>query len=546
MKKIDYLFLIILLLTPAVWTKLVNANYYTTKQTFFLLAGGVSFLGLLFKEQILFPVTNKWIKVTLLFAALPYFIFPLILYDLTLFLNIAEPLAILGIFTLLYQYNIQTDDFLNRFKYPLQIIYLFIISVAFYDVYNLRILQDTKTTNFFIGSFGNVNMLAEFYVLSLPLVHRMTQTAKTSFIKLSSYLIHFSVIFIVLYSQSRSAWIGLFLWLVFNIFKNFNKSHFISAGLSIVLFLGLAMTPSKDDLTLTDKKNSTTERLSLYQSTLELIKDNPMGIGGGTFTNLIVPYRMNKQFVLTDMTYADQPHSEILKWIAQYGWVFIILIPILFFILIQKLYILKDYFLISVGLTLLPQVLFQFPFENPATVILLCLYFSFAALLFTHKVTIQTKKIFQSALIASSVLLTYTGITFFGSVFIESQYANDLKLTEMACTYYPLNIRPCMYSVNSANQQNNTFLSRQILKSSFEKFYLMSDYQRTTIAYFDKSGQTEKACQLVQVYQFVYPKQEFYNKKIIEMCQKAPTPFDFNLASDQFTIQYKNWLFSAI
>ncbi len=559
---------ILLCLIPLAWSNRVNANYFTMKSFLLYLVGGLSFFAIAFhkKDHVNIPAGQwKWwtgffIGLQLLYAFI--FGFPLGLFALP------KLLSLLGI--VLFLVFIQFD--LNHFLKKQEWLFLFFWGLLFVLTSRDLVTQLMNSGLHYqallvIHPFGNVNMMAEFYLLSVPLVYYW-MTQKNEIAKSVKVIAFILVNIFLLATKSRSAYLGLGLWWVLWFYQTYFQQRaklFLTAFVAAVLAGGLFVY--KSDFSLAASKNySTLERMNFYKSAVDLIKDYPLGVGS-QFSTKIVPYRLQYPVGPAESEYPDQPHSEILKWGVQFGWLGLILSLICMSFMANHIVRSGSFLLKGAGLVILPQLFFQFPFENPATIVMLAIYlYLFAQSLPQQAVT--WKRSFKALSVLTGLGVFYYAAVFIGSIYIESNYPHNLEKTTQACHFNPSYLRGCVrknYNLLKDRQYSDVkkslkedmrlnyyaadylkVLSDSVNEGSLEPDLVMQDESLTSISVYDsvenQSKSIEKTCQIHHVYAFIYKDQQHYSADDVKSCQDTAAPFDFKKSPAEFDREYKNWL----
>jgi O-antigen ligase len=535
--------IMILWLIPLAWSRQVNANYFTTKLFLFYAVSGLALAFMaIFQSKINFLKVSStkalWVPILLLLG-----------------FNLAQPLAfanwgfILFAFKffallalILFFVNINIEKFIgSKLSTVMTLtITVTVIAVSLNQFYDFRIERGINESWHILGTFGNINMMAEFLLLSLPLVSLWVRDEK--YLPRPLKILIFSLwIFLIVYARSRSGWLSLALWSGFILILSPSKNDIISLLVGVSLYFAANLIPSTQDNVAAAKSNSFAERLSLYKATAELVVDRPLGIGVGTFSNEIIPYRMKQDFPPPEFEFADQPHSEILKWFAQYGWVGGFLCLFLIGFIVRNLWLSKDVLLGGAFVAMVPQLLFQFPFENPATLLLLAFYFAIWIGRKKWTQEVHLRPMARLSMIVVGLIIIVNGFLFFSAVLVESQFKKDLQLSESMCALFPINIRNCNNTTLLYTEQKNLTAARQILKQNRPYAYFASDFQRMFTFLFQFDADKRAMCEMIHVYNTVYKNQRNFPQEIVKACQPVPVPFRYE-APEQFKTSYVEWL----
>lgn len=538
---LQYILCLLLFTIPLAWWTRLNANYYSTKLTLLYLAGALAWLAIPGQLKVpKFPRPMLYSLVVIVTYQLLHHTYRLQLDD---FLYVFKFLSFSALVLWFYSQNLNLEKLYKNVTYALFLSAVTILSFSGYEFYNTRIIDNSTDISVLLSTFGNVNMFAEFLVLTVPLLFHWTRYKDKipNWLKLLTFGLW---IFFILYCRSRSAWVGLFFWLLVQFRYKISRAEIISMALAFVLYFASMYAPSKENNLTAIKENNTAGRLALYEASFEMIKDNPWGIPAGRFMGEIEPYQMNTSFKPSEYSYYDQPHSEFLKWGAQFGWVFLAAAFVFF---ISVIYVLGRWFwaqknplYVETFAVLIPQVLFQFPFENPASLLYLSLVY---ALFFQEFATVKEVKIhfmFKPLAVALFFAGVYSSMGFLNSVYQESTQPRTEKIVT-ACEYYPINIKAChaklTYYIDT--KQFEKFVTE--FKTDFVKEPFFVDYLRLLPTYYSIKQNNKKTCESLFLYSTIFPAQTAFDKKYYENCKGFANLFYFE-NPQQFKTQYLTWL----
>jgi hypothetical protein len=300
----------------------------------------------------------------------------------------------------IYSQNFKIDKIFDKLSWPFFIMLVVIIGFTAEEIFRLRILEMNIKTDAILSTFGNVNMMSEFLILSWPFLILWGRWEKDKIPQMVKFFVLFAVGFFIFYGRSRSAGLGLLAWVVYKLIKkDLNVKEITALVWGLIIFAISHFTAPNVAKISKFTPESISERSSLYQGSVELMMARPFGIPPGQFMNEIVPYLLNKTAGPNEFAFFDQPHSEFLKWGIQFGWAFLALCLAFFGLLIYELYkkqrdssveVKKESgFFTECLIVLIPQLVFQFPFENPASI--LCIAVAFGLFLSTYKHGIKLK-----------------------------------------------------------------------------------------------------------------------------------------------------------
>ncbi len=193
------------------------------------------------------------------------------------------------------------------------------------------------------------------------------------------------------------------------------------------------------------KTGSTQYRIELYSKSLEMLLANPAGTGLGSYEFGFIPYKSHGDLPTTEGIVDKTPHSELLRWGIENGWLYIIILVIFCWCLLSNLWRLpieKALRLSIVGsfLIALPQILFQFPFENAFP------FFHFSGLLALTCSGSRTVKVPANRsylLFGVACFSVVIGFGFFLSKYNEFNFQNRIDKLGLACSLYPANWHAC-------------------------------------------------------------------------------------------------------
>ncbi len=535
---LDLIIICGIFIIPLIWSKLLNANYYSAK---FFLVFLVSSISILASSRFLtWPALPKVLLWTLGILVLLHLTSPLLsgqwahVYYLSKFVSF----ALLAYY--FYTLKIDLVSFFKKYDIFVFVSAALILVFALNDFYIVRVQNLNVESGLLLGSFGNVNMMSEFLILTLPFLHLWlrTQTGIPPFLKA---ILLFGWFFFILYCRSRSAWIGLSLWTIYCLYKK--NLSLKEAGLllgSFAVYHLSFLAPTMINAGGVAKGESLSQRLHLYQSTLQLISEHPFGVGVGQFFNEIIPYLVNSDFRPLEYVYFDQPHSEILKWATQFGWIGFVLPAIVFFYLVRLIVKEKQFFLACSFLVLIPQVSFQFPFENPAS--LMYLAFLFASCLSLYPVAKRITVSFKNRLIVG--ILALLGVchafAFVTSIFWESSHQNQIEIVSASCDIYPININACFNKVHFLLGNNRLVETRQAFAENFKKFPFHAGLMRLLPSYLKASTEDRKTCEAVLEYDYVFTKQTYFQPELVKSCSIFKLPV-VHQSPPQFEKEYLSW-----
>ena len=554
-------------LIPLVWSRYLNANYLSTKTFFFYLASSLALLGLPDKVNLrqipkpllyaLVLVISHYLASHLFEQPWMYTFYPFkvvwdyfgVTFPEQQWWNVFYLFKMLGfcfICAYIYSQNLQIEGFIKRYNLAFFAVAAFIFSLSIYQVFKFRVLESNIETLVILSTFGNVNMFAEFLVLILPLFYIWLRNEDKVFYCIKA-LFFAALIFLLLYTRSRSAWIGMVLWFVIIGRTRLQKWDWVGAATALALFLLSHFTaPGVDKI---DKfiPSSFHTRSSLYQGSVQLLADKPLGIGMGQFMNEIVPYLLDKPVRAAEFSYYDQPHSEFLKWGIQFGWGFLALTIFIFSYLgylVYKKYVLdskntSNIFFAGSFLVLFPQVLFQFPFENPASAMYIAIVFGVFLSSFPYG-TILNLRWVKPLLAVFAFAGIFNSFYFLGSIYLESHFPVSADVMNVVCKVYPVNFKACHWKNKNLLQIKNIQAFRSEFKNDFTVNPFYCDNLRLLPEYFNYGSDEKRTCEAILLYDFIYKGQRTFPIESMPVCHKYTVPIQFN-SPKQFSTDFRQW-----
>ena len=539
---------LLFLILPIVWSRYVNGNYLSTKTFLFYFASSLALLAL--------PAR---LKIRNIPKAVFYLLPIIFLYYLThtiYELNYSEILSVFKMlsfcFIAVYIYSLCTNvtALTHRLSLYLAAMWSVIIGIGLWQIIDFRFYQGVDGVYKTLGSFGNVNMFAEFLILTLPFLFfwlKQKQDTVPYFIKLLFF--SFSV-FLIVYTGSRSAWLGALIWLLILAARYLKKIEWVSISIAIAAALiTFHTTPNLG--TLPEEKNySIGIRSSLYSAGLQLMKDRPFGIRPGQFMNEIVPYLMNEKVGPQEFSYFDQPHSEPIKWGVQQGIPFLILslsaLVIIFYYLVRN-FIKSNreadsepLFYLGSFITAAPQIAFQFPFENPSSAMFLAIVLGLWLSKFSESGKhIDLRWVFPAIGLAS-ILGVINAFLFAFSIILESHYGTSPDIMNIVCKAYPANFRACHLKNRSLFDLKNIQAFRQEFKTDFLNNPFFCDNLRLLPEYFNYANSEKKTCESLLLYNQIFKNQKTFKIEAMPACQRYTSPVQYKDAK-QFNEEFRQW-----
>lgn len=256
-------------------------------------------------------------------------------------------------------------NFIKYFAY-------FILIFSFYEVsWSLKIFLQyffsegyTGRNLYFAGMSANPNITAFSVAIKLAILPLITEKIlHNRFIKLLSYILMILSIFIILLMGSRGGYLALFLLIIgtlsyFIFTKNLKKLTFNSIIFLLGILIFVILNNNKIDvieklntININTVDGSIDQRLRYYKFSLDIIKENPLGIGLGNWK--LESIERDKEFIL-DFIIPYHCHNDLLEITSETGilggLIFISIFILLFKQIFKNIFFRKEYIFMLVGL----------------------------------------------------------------------------------------------------------------------------------------------------------------------------------------------------
>lgn len=541
--------ILLMFLIPLVWSGYVNANYLTTKTFLIYFVSGLAFMALPSYMNLRQVPRKIWFLLLMIF--LYYLGFFFAEGKLSSAFYLFKMLSFVSVTVFVYSLNTSVESFFKEnVSYLYFLMWAVILALTGYEIFNLRVVQENIQTMAVLSTFGNVNMMSEFFVLSMPFMMLWCRFREDRIPYILKILFLFLATFILLYGRSRSAWIGLVAWFIFKVLKKeFNFKEYMAIAAAVILFVISHVTAPDVSKISKLTPNAFSERASLYQGSVQLLLNRPFGIPLGQFMNEIVPYLYDKQSPPAEFAFFDQPHSEFLKWGIQFGWVFLgLCILLLVFLALEIFKRFKSTdpktkgeasFFTEFFIVLFPEMAFQFPFENPAS--LLCIGVALGLFLSSYKHGIRLKVKYARYLIgALGFVCMMNSFIFFTAIHLESAFNVSPDVMNVVCTYYPVNFRACYWRDKGLFDTKNIQAFRTEFQKDFRANPLYCDNMRLLPEYFNYGSNQKKTCEALLIYKDLYREPKHYHPSAFAQCAQYKNPIKFE-NPEQWAKDFKSW-----
>lgn len=314
--------------------------------------------------------------------------------------NISEVFITAGqfftIYLIIYSFiSLPNNHNFNGYLSTFVLIFLLIENIWSFKIITEYILADGYIGRnlYFSGMSANPNITAFSTSLKLAIIPFFIKNLKyEKLVSLIFGILIFGTTLLILFLGSRGGYIALFLAISGILFfdikgrawkKLLIKIFLISLSFSVFSYLNDGKTNLIERVATINPKTkdgSIDQRLRFYGHSLELIKENPLGIGLGNWK--IESINKEKNY-LTDFIIPYHSHNDFLELLSELG-IFGLLYIMIFIILLRHLYkkVIKDYkyaFIIIGVLIFLIDSNLNFPIYRPIMTVnlSLLLYFSY-------------------------------------------------------------------------------------------------------------------------------------------------------------------------
>lgn len=361
-KIIKYIFFLVLLICPLIFLTDTTRNPYVIQNVVFAIGLSVILAIWLIKSnlkrQIILPRTYLdkplflFLLVVLVSVAYSFFIHPKFKLAIISFGGRTLLFLLLNCLAIFYLtvYLLQDEKNLKRLLYigfaagTIASLYALLQYGGIEPIWPMQ-LDPFGTRS--VSTFGNPNFLASFLMLILPVVAVLTVYEKSPIKKLflgGLFIVNF---FGLLVTRTRSAWLGLFVALVFVAFylvvyqrslilRNRRWLIFL-AGILFLMMLypvrfdeekgkkvrAVTVAFEKVKSVIDFKQMAYVQRFLIWESAYSMFKESPLlGHGWGNF-EIIYPFHQGKFLKIKKYspfrTHANNSHNEILEVVSQTG-----------------------------------------------------------------------------------------------------------------------------------------------------------------------------------------------------------------------------------
>lgn len=535
-------------LVPISQTSLLADHFTVIKSGLFLLSASLAIIFILRKNNLYLPRIGG--KYFYLISILVFLRFCSVVTNSNVvsWRSFIEAFAfIILCFYFFLSFVQEREETLKRIRIPFILGLCIVLFESFFEIYRCRAILHNFSNECFPASFGNINMLGEYLVLTLPILIYFWGAVRNSYSSFILGALSSSVIFLIWYSHSRSTWIGAGAFMFVSILFRLYRAKMLIA---LFVFLVSAIASLKFIPLATDvgahKQLSFNSRSSLVRGAIEYLRNSPFGVGPGNFEFGYVPFeRYTETMADPDRVYLD-PHNELLRFGIESGWAFLLLLLVLLLNIVIDICRIKapnniKALLIGLMLVSIPQILFQFPFQNGFSAFWFCLVLGFF-FSFVELSEVRARPIFRKVFLPFGFILTaYVGGSFLIANHLEFFYGDSLSISRIACSIDPANWRACSGKIRNELDAGNLIAAEQAAAAELSK----RPFNFVALKYLMiiKLDQNSKniACEVGHVYHQMFNEKSGLKHYLELECQGHTSPLVDDSASN-YKRSYEAWL----
>jgi hypothetical protein len=443
------------------------------------------------------------------------------------------------------------SESLKAIRTPLFWGLVFTLSRVIFQMFECQNQFNSTSFECFPAAFGNVNMLAEYLIIVLPFLVCDFLNQEQRQAKLIGLLLSASVVAVLITLQSRSTLIGLVLYAIYLLLRNKRLEVFkITLGAAFILLLLNYTLPSGVFASSFEEKSaSSSSRKSLYLASLQIVKDNPFGVGHENFEFMSVLYRSYQAVPANENMIDRTPHSEIIRWAVQYGIVNLLLMFVVLAFLLRETWRparkqqIGSFILQGIAIVLLPQILFQFAFENAFPFVFSSIIIS---LLFLKSAKISAVKQLGSAFLILGVFAIIAGSVQTYGRYSELEKNRTVENSHWTCALGGINWRACTNEVYLNLMNGDLAKVIEGLKKETEIRPLNFIMLRHSILALMQRGELEIACKGAYFYNQLFHNNTRFHNDLELQCNSHWLRLNRPNSPAQFSSELRIWWQKAI
>ena len=318
MKKVELYILILILVICGIYVSKVTMDYtLTTRNLVWVIGTFVLFLLVALRAISDPSQVDLSILSRMIFPVICGF-FVVALFSLTQAANLSEGIyEVLSIFTGIVFLFVATVIIMeNNQNILIKFIILLALGLGTYGLYQYFTMTESPALRF--GTMANMNLCSSSHLLLMPFsIYAVFKYSK--FWKVIGGIAVLVALFIILFSlRTRSTWVALFFAAMV---ATLHKRKLVAITLVSFVLLGVVLYTVKGEKIFGTA--SMKQRGDLWSQSLNMVKDNPLGVGAGNWRVAIPFYSRNFSKTTRDIAfitiYFQRPHNGWLGVLTEIG-----------------------------------------------------------------------------------------------------------------------------------------------------------------------------------------------------------------------------------
>ena len=333
----------------------------------------------------------------------------------------------------------------------------------------------------YAATFGNVNYAGQYIgICVLFFLYAMSVTS-SAFMKrvfiagIAIVITYFSFI------NTRSIMLAGFLIIVWSLKRRVLLNPKLLAKIvlscTLTIVVAQAIIAAKPRAIIgDDRTESASIRLDLWRNTVQMIRDNPFGVGFRNFNFSFVPYRKLSPLLTSESVFVTTPHNEYLSVVAENGVLAGVVIFVLIGLILLNFYRCKKFseeepvvreLAIVLIVFFVVESAFQFPFEGAFPVVMFSLL---VAIVFSSLLPQRTFEVSRCrwTFPAAGALIGYLVVTHYLAV-LAMRYPDDVEKARYACEERPQDWFPCYRYAQALIKSGRSLEAQAILEAEIDK-----------------------------------------------------------------------------
>ncbi|MGB0935354.1 MAG: O-antigen ligase family protein [Alphaproteobacteria bacterium] len=279
-------------------------------------------------------------------------------------------------------------------------------------------------------------------------------------------------LFYISLTGCRSVYLGLLLGAIY-LFSTFKAKWFNKTSIAIVCFavgvgaLLKVYLPAESGGSAPvsafseTKHESANHRIHIWSRTINMINDNPLGVGQGQFEFSFIPYKKgDKDYPPNEQLLERTPHSEVLRYMVEDGLIVFILGFCFIALMVTQnqnslvAYLLnkENAFIVMLLIMLGVQFLIQFPLFTPYTFFIIAILAGYLLSLVKEDIIVKPHRAFL-AIGLCGYLAIFSSLLY--AEYVDANHPFDLSKTSLSCNISPGNWRVCFQKVAQELDEGN-------------------------------------------------------------------------------------------